>query len=150
MQSTQSDPYEWQRQEGTLDTGRGNPAYNDRPATLESHGPVAGTNRTIPTSADQSEGPRMYTREEIEKLVARELKKAGKREVSSESFKQMVDQQLAKLVDERFKAMQRGQQTQQSSAYEQSPGPDEPPGKPQKPGHPDPRGTYGHGRKPKK
>ena len=150
MQSTQSDPYEWQRQGGTLDTGRGNLAYNDRPATLESHGPVAGTNRTIPTSADQSEGQRMFTREEIEKLVARELKKAGKQQVSSEYFKQMVDQQLAKLVDERFKAMQ---QTQQSSAYEQSPGLTEPPGKPQKPGHPDPRGTYGHdynGRKPKK
>jgi hypothetical protein len=158
-QPTQSDPYEWQRQGGTLETGRGNPAFNDRPATLESYGPAAGTNRTIPTSADQSGGQRMYTREEVEKLVARELRKAGRREVSSESFRQIVDQQLAKLVDEHFKALQRGQQGQQgqqtqqpktgetgypkTSAYEQSPGPEDPPDKP-KPSQPDPRGSYGH------
>jgi DNA-binding transcriptional MerR regulator len=164
-QPTQSDPYEWQRQGGTLDTGRGNPAFNDRPATLESYGPTAGATRPIPTSADQSGGQRMYTREEVEKLVARELKRAGKREVSSESFRQMVDQQLAKLVDEHFKALQRGQQAQQAqqtqqtqqtqqpktgetgypkpSAYEPSPGPEDPPDKP-KPGQPDPRGSYGH------
>jgi hypothetical protein len=94
----------------------------------------------------------------VEKLVARELKRAGRREVSTESFRQIVDQQLAKLVDEHFKAMERGQQTQQqrtretgyqkSSAYEQNPGPEDPPDKPQKPGHPDPRGSYGHEPKP--
>jgi hypothetical protein len=158
IQPPQSDPYEWQRQGGTLDTGRGNLAYNDRPAASESYGPAAGTNRAGPTSADQSGGQRMYTREEVEKLVARELKKAGRREVSSESFRQIVDQQLAKLVDEHFKAMERSQQTQQqktretgyqkSSAYEQSPGSEDPPDKPQKPGQPDPRGSYGHESKP--
>jgi hypothetical protein len=162
IQPTQSDPYEWQRQGGTLDTGRGNFAFNDRPATLESYGPAAETNRTKPTSADQSGGQRLYTREEVEKLVARKLKEAGKREVSTEYFRQIVDQQLEKLVEEHFKALQRGQQSQQTqqtqqtqqpktgetsysktSAYEQSPGPEDPPDKP-KPSHPNYPGSYGH------
>ena len=155
-QPTQSDPYEWQRQGGTLDTGRGNLAYNDRPAAPESYGPAAGTTRTMPTSADQSGGQRLYTREEVEKLVAKELRKAGKREVSTESFRQIVDQQLAKLVDEHFKALQRGQQGQQTqqtqqtqqpktgeTGYPRTPGPEDPPDKP-RPSHPDPRGSYGH------
>jgi hypothetical protein len=98
--------------EGLWVTGRGNLCFNDRPATSESYGPAAGTNRTMSTSADQPGGQRLYTREEVEKLVAKELRKAGKREVSTESFRQIVDQQLAKLVDEHFKALQRGRQGQ--------------------------------------
>jgi hypothetical protein len=157
VQPTQSDPYEWQRQGGTVDTERGNLAYNDRPATSESYGPAAGTNRTMPTSADQSGGQRLYTREEVEKLVARELRKAGKREVSTEIFRQIVDQQLAKLVDEHFKALQRGQQGQQGQQTQQTQqtqqpktgetrypktSAEDPPDKPNKPSQPDPRGSY--------
>lgn len=159
IQPIQSDPFEWQRQGGTLDTGRGNLAYNDRPAPSESYGLAGGTNRTMPASADQSGGQRLYTREEVEILVARELRKAGKREVTSESFRQIVDQQLAKLVDEHFKALQRSQQAQQTQQTQQpktgetgypktSPGSEDPPDKP-KPSQPDPRGSYGHSDEPK-
>ena len=149
-QPTQSDPYEWQRQGGTLDTGRGNLPYNDRPATSEPYGPAGGANRILPTPVVEPGGQRLYTREEVEKLVARELRKAGKREVSTDAFRQIVDQQLAKLVDEHFKALQRdqqgqqGQQTQQpktgETGYPKTPGSEAPP----KPSHPDPRGSYGH------
>jgi hypothetical protein len=164
-QPTQPDPYEWQRQ-GGMDPGRGNPAYNDRPAPSESYGSAAGINRPMPTSADQSGGQRLYTREEVEKLVAKELRKAGKREVPIESFRQIVDQQLAKLVDEHFKALQRGQQGQQTqqpktgetgypktgetsypktgeTGYPKTSAHEDPPDKP-KPSQPDPRGSYGH------
>jgi len=120
VQPTQSDPYEWQRQGGTVDTGRGKLAYNYRPATSESYGPAAATNRTMPTSADPSGGQCLLTKGEAEKIVDRELRKAGKLEASTERFRQIVDQQLEKLLDEYFKVPQQGQQGPQGPQTQQT------------------------------
>jgi hypothetical protein len=144
VQPTQSDPYEWQHQGWTMDAGRGSLAYNDRLAISESYEPAAGTNRTMPTSTDQPGGQRLVTREEIEKLVAGELRKAGKREISTETFRPIVDQQLAKLVDEHSKALQRGQQPKTGETRYPKTLAEDPPGKPNKPSLLDLRRSYGY------
>ena len=117
--SVQADLYDLHLQEDTFITAR-DIALDTRGMATDSYGRLAGSNRTAPSSTDQSESQHKYTREDVERLVAKKLKELGCQQVRTEEFKAMVDREFQRLDNEGEQRSQISQQAHQQGAHESS------------------------------
>lgn len=118
-QSVQTDLYDRHLQEDTFITAR-DIALDTHGTATDSYGRLAGSNPTAPSSTGLSESQRKYTREDVERLVAKRLKELGRQQVRTEEFKAIVDREFRRLNNEGEQRFQISQQAHQQGAHESS------------------------------